>query len=85
MKNNEITVGFDSSMAESVCDAIQVKIDTLGKLVATCLKAKQHEAVKTINTEIKSFMKIKESIEDQAASNGDPIRPYKDDEKDEDE
>lgn len=78
MANKNITVEFEITLAESVCDALQNKIDTLAKLVATCLKAKQTEAVRSINTEIKAYMKIKEDIEKQAEDLGTPIKPYND-------
>lgn len=78
MANKNITLEFDSALAESMCDAIQGKLDSLAKLVSSCLKAKQHEAVRTINTEIKSYMKLKEEIEKQAEDLGMPVKPYDD-------
>ena len=62
-----VQISFENDIAEQVVDAFDQKLEALGKLVTTCLKAKQHEAVTAIKQDIAQFLSLKAEIEEKMA------------------
>jgi len=60
-----ISVNIEHKIAEQFLDAIDMKLDSLAKVITTCLKAKQNDAVTLIKQDIAAFNALKSEIEDK--------------------
>ncbi len=63
-----IEISFETALAEQMVDAFDQKLEALGKVVTTCLKAKQHEAVALIKKDIAQFHSLKVELEEKIAA-----------------
>lgn len=57
-----IEISFNGKLQESVVDALQVKIESITKLMESCLKQKQTDAATSLNKEIRSIQELQEEI-----------------------